>query len=177
MTKTTNYQLNQWERTDRIMMDDFNADNQKLEAALTNALLGKRAIKTYTVTTTQPGYIDIPIDDIDFSQWSIVGMEVPFRPQANDSTVLACYANIGQDTFSTNGHSGLLAGTANPFVLLYLPMHDPERTVSAIGVIPGGGYGCAPNLKFKDLNLVRILYNSAAKQLPLGLKIHFWGIR
>ena len=34
MTKTTNYQLNQWEKTDRIMMDDFNADNEKIDAAL-----------------------------------------------------------------------------------------------------------------------------------------------
>ena len=34
MTKTTNYQLNQWAKSDRIMMDDFNADNQKLDAAL-----------------------------------------------------------------------------------------------------------------------------------------------
>ena len=28
MTKTTNYQLNQWAKSDRIMMDDFNADSQ-----------------------------------------------------------------------------------------------------------------------------------------------------
>ena len=34
MTKTTNYQLNQWEKTDRILMDDFNADNQKIDTAL-----------------------------------------------------------------------------------------------------------------------------------------------
>ena len=34
MTKTTNYQLNQWAKSDRIMMEDFNADNQKLDAAL-----------------------------------------------------------------------------------------------------------------------------------------------
>ena len=34
MTKTTNYQLNQWEKSDRVMMDDFNADNQKIDAAL-----------------------------------------------------------------------------------------------------------------------------------------------
>ena len=34
MTKTTNYQLNQWAKSDRIMMDDFNADNQKIDAAL-----------------------------------------------------------------------------------------------------------------------------------------------
>ena len=34
MTKTTNYQLNQWAKSDRVMMDDFNADNEKLEAVL-----------------------------------------------------------------------------------------------------------------------------------------------
>ena len=34
MTKTTNYQLNQWAKSDRVMMDDFNADNAKIDAAL-----------------------------------------------------------------------------------------------------------------------------------------------
>ena len=53
MTKTTNYQLNQWAKSDRIMMDDFNADNQKIDAAL--AALGgaiaaapKIAVGSYT---------------------------------------------------------------------------------------------------------------------------------
>lgn len=53
MTKTTNYQLNQWTKSDRIMMDDFNADNQKIDAAL--AALGgaiaaapKIAVGSYT---------------------------------------------------------------------------------------------------------------------------------
>lgn len=34
MKQTENYQLNQWESTDRIMMEDFNNDNAKLDAAL-----------------------------------------------------------------------------------------------------------------------------------------------
>ena len=34
MTKTTNYQLNQWAKSDLLMMDDFNADNVKIDAAL-----------------------------------------------------------------------------------------------------------------------------------------------
>ena len=48
MTKTTNYQLNQWAKSDRIMMDDFNADNQKIDAAL--AGMPKLALGTYTGT-------------------------------------------------------------------------------------------------------------------------------
>ena len=34
MNYTENYQLNQWEETDRVLMEDFNADNQKIEEAL-----------------------------------------------------------------------------------------------------------------------------------------------
>ena len=34
MNQTEQYQLNQWDKSDRIMMEDFNADNAKIEAAL-----------------------------------------------------------------------------------------------------------------------------------------------
>lgn len=34
MNQTEHYQLNRWEKSDRIMMDDFNADNAKIDAAL-----------------------------------------------------------------------------------------------------------------------------------------------
>jgi hypothetical protein len=34
MKKTTNYQLNQWDETDRILREDFNADNAKIDAAI-----------------------------------------------------------------------------------------------------------------------------------------------
>ena len=34
MAETSNYQLNQWEKTDRIQMEDFNADNLKTDQAL-----------------------------------------------------------------------------------------------------------------------------------------------
>ena len=32
--QTPNYQLSQWERSDKILMEDFNADNAKIDAAL-----------------------------------------------------------------------------------------------------------------------------------------------
>lgn len=34
MDKTENFELNQWEKTDRILMEDFNGDNSKIDAAL-----------------------------------------------------------------------------------------------------------------------------------------------
>ena len=45
MEKTPKYDLSQWEKTDRILMEDFNADNANLEAALTalNTAVGQKA--------------------------------------------------------------------------------------------------------------------------------------
>ena len=34
MNRTANYDLCQWEKNDQILMEDFNADNAKIEAAL-----------------------------------------------------------------------------------------------------------------------------------------------
>ena len=34
MNRTEQFQLNQWDKSDRIMMEDFNADNAKIEQAL-----------------------------------------------------------------------------------------------------------------------------------------------
>ena len=34
MRKTEQYQLNQWDRSDRILMEDFNGDNARIDAAL-----------------------------------------------------------------------------------------------------------------------------------------------
>lgn len=44
MQQTEHYKLNQWERTDRIQMEDFNHDNAKIDAALAEqaAALGER---------------------------------------------------------------------------------------------------------------------------------------
>jgi len=52
MTKTTNYQLNQWAKSDRIRMDDFNADNAKIDAAIKAVAEGgvKLAVGSYVGT-------------------------------------------------------------------------------------------------------------------------------
>ena len=46
--KTTNYQLNQWEAADKVLRTEFNADNQKIDAALAGLVsqLAGKADKT-----------------------------------------------------------------------------------------------------------------------------------
>ena len=88
MTKTTNYQLNQWEKTDRILMEDFNADNAKVDAALKgqaealaaeqaareagDAALAEKSTPQVLKTVTQPAdstLFTVDLSDIDWNQW------------------------------------------------------------------------------------------------------------
>lgn len=46
MKYTETYQLNQWEKTDRIQMEDFNSDNARVEAALAAQMQGLTAERT-----------------------------------------------------------------------------------------------------------------------------------
>ena len=50
MTHTTNFNLSQWAKSDRIQMADFNADNAKLDAAL-----AARNCALYTTTYVGTG--------------------------------------------------------------------------------------------------------------------------
>ena len=51
MKQTQNYQLNQWEMTDLIKMEDFNGDNSKVDAAL-KTLAGQVASKASSSTVS-----------------------------------------------------------------------------------------------------------------------------
>ena len=44
--QTPNYQLNQWERSDKVQMEDFNADNAKIDAALVALADARKTIQT-----------------------------------------------------------------------------------------------------------------------------------
>ena len=57
MTHTTNSNLSQWAKTDRIQMADFNADNAKIDAAL-----AARNCSVYTATYTGTGELTFTIN-------------------------------------------------------------------------------------------------------------------
>jgi hypothetical protein len=67
MKKTTNYQLNQWDETDRILREDFNADNAKIDAAIAEA---SPLTKILDVTISQAAQqIDLDVSEIHFENY------------------------------------------------------------------------------------------------------------
>ena len=82
MQKTTNYQLNQWVKSDRIQMEDFNRDNAKIDAALkgnADAVAAETAareaasslVKLMTATLdTNTATWQIDVSGIDLTQYA-----------------------------------------------------------------------------------------------------------
>ena len=79
MTKTTNYQLNQWAKSDRLRMDDFNADNQKIDAAL--AAKSRVACGAYTGDGTASRTIDL-----DFTPKAVLVLSAKYLLASTDNT-------------------------------------------------------------------------------------------
>ena len=113
MTKTTNYQLNQWAKSDRLMMDDFNADNQKIDAAL--AALPKLVTGSYTGDGAESRKIDL----------SFTPKAVYVRPSKG-----GIYYGSGM-TQQQNG--GLATATAPVDLTAYNGTSNPVLTVTAGG--------------------------------------------
>ena len=100
MTKTTNYQLNQWAKSDRVMMDDFNADNATLDTALkanadaiaaeTTARRTQKSavlLQEYIVPATTSATVPIDISSIDWTNWKTIYISVEPITSADNATV------------------------------------------------------------------------------------------
>ncbi len=82
--KTENYNLNQWTRNDLFLMEEFNADNAAIDAALTQCAL----VKLKTVTLTEDtAKVSIDLSDLPLDAFG----ELHFR-------INACHTSAGLKT-------------------------------------------------------------------------------
>ena len=100
MTKTTNYQLNQWAKSDRIMMDDFNSDNAKIDAAL--GTIPKLAVGSY-VGDGAFGYEHLTSLSFDFKP-KIVLISAPTLNTCN----MILFSSAGGNTYLAGGAQNAL---------------------------------------------------------------------
>lgn len=65
MRETSNYKLNQWDKPDQILMEDFNADNAKIEAALAKLQEEKASLDTLLLVATEVGNVKKRLDALE----------------------------------------------------------------------------------------------------------------
>ena len=170
MKKTTNYQLNQWEKTDRIMMDDFNTDNAKLETALTALNRSAHFQTLFDETVAEDtNHFAVPLSSIDWSQWRTLLFE--FHPAADTSSMLyICRNGMETENFA------LLPNTY-PSRLILLPFGCGDFMVTSIFI--GGGdnrHRSYPNITFSQLHSIDISRTSSSNDcLKAGSRIVLLG--
>ncbi len=116
MKTTPNYKLNQWERHDRVLMDDFNADNAKLDAAIKNVSSGVTATEgkiswlkllDMTVKTTTDR-VDVDVSKLNLTNYHMATLILTWSPNSkNDLVRLLC--NGEADVYHTGTSSSYQA--------------------------------------------------------------------
>lgn len=133
MKKTETYQLNQWEMSDRIRMEDFNADNVRLESALEGKTGRFQKIYSYSPGDGENS-AGANFHIRDWSEWE----EVVIIYDLHKTTFLPDDYFVLKPQHSDLTHSpelGRIAGGS--FVLALFPWHD--KTALARGVVIGNG--------------------------------------
>ena len=143
---TTNYDLNQWEGTDKVLRAEFNVDNAKIDAALkanADAIAAEAAAREAAVTeltnrsrftklkelniTSHVTSAELDLSDVDWNQWDKVHVDICSTNGQQGSMYL-------NDTSSENylgsfGGSLSLPGVFHPRLTLY-PAFQPGRCIT-----------------------------------------------
>ena len=126
MNQTQNYQLSQWESTDRILMSDFNSDNSKIDAALSTLA---QTVTGHTTALAQKGNCKLEYQTYTGNGASaraftfsgkprlicIVGSENYFLLAAQGISRSVCYGGGGDEASSAvwSGNSVTLSNSNN----------------------------------------------------------------
>ena len=182
MNQTANYQLCQWETTDRILMEDFNSDNSKIDAALKaqadtleslSQKAGGRLLGTLKASASGTT-CEFRLDGVDWSAWREVHLVAdPYTDSGAVVTVYACGSNAVMCVLSGNTLSDREQHTSIGHMVLY-PLFDARKRVSVVdlyeGEIRNVGY------QFSQLTHVRMEVNSG-HALYAGSTLEVWGAK
>lgn len=162
MRKTETYQLNQWELNDRIRMEDFNADNTRLESILTGKLGGFQKIYSYSPGNGKNSD-GAALFIKDWSQWECVMVTYDLHETQfleGDNIQLAM---MHSSEFSP--YFKIPAGGS--FFLLLFPLRDETATVRGLAV---GSGSCAifTDQPFETLTGVALRLRNASCNHPDG---------
>ena len=196
MTKTENYQLNQWEKNDRVLMDDFNEDNTKIDAAIATV---RHAISIEKLAELSIGTDTTQVHGLDLTQYYRLDLYVtPPATTANYADTIFLRVN-GLNNGYLHGHEsaaqlaiGSLGTEENGFGYLcfhiyldhwiagtsefYYTTHSYYKDGSVNHTYKEQVFALEKSpAEIQTLNLVG--WNSGAKPLPAGTTVRIYGLR
>ena len=127
LDQTANYQLSQWETTDRILMADFNADNTKIDTAL-KTLADKTGMVTLmeeNLTGVNAQTKDFSLANIDWSRWKTLYLSVG-AVAAGSLTYFFGYRINGSVSRFASCTSGI------SLRMMLFPLHDDSTVIHGL---------------------------------------------
>ena len=103
LRQTANYQLSQWDAEDRILREDFNRDNEKIDQALKELQQTLPYVKLLDVTTeAEAQQVDLDVSQIDFSPYRRFELEAEITTDGKTMRVLVNGLSEGYLYHNTN---------------------------------------------------------------------------
>ena len=200
MHTTDNYQLSQWESADRILMESFNGDNQKIDAALkasADAIAAKADADTLryvkiceTEAQAQTGQIDLDVSGVDWTQYLKVDLFVHAPEFTGSYSIQVNHIDTGYYSAQCNGGGSnselytkssmaTITGAGGGWFQLYPPhplgnVRAIYWTLSVMGNVVGyNGYQTWAPCTWESLES----FNISGTNLPAGTKVSLCGVR
>ena len=177
MNYTKNYQLNQWDAADRVLREDFNEDNRKIEEALKEAASQSTFEKIAELYLTGGSRsVTLTLPDINWSHY----YQVHFAVHINATGPGNIYLNDGSSQRYQIGAASSVTGTIAKFSetqitpILFLPHYNEALSISCLFLTEGIGYGQS-SLPYKDWKTIT-LYANASSHIITGGTISILGM-
>ena len=200
MKQTENYGLNQWELADRIQMEDFNGDNEKVDAALAGLREEIAAVRgsvlceklvDYT-TTAAAQQVDIDVSGIDFTQYVRIDLSINDTGNTGNLNLRVNHLTSYTDVNTVGSGSGLNASTDTVLVRLWsengcvsgILAFNPPQAETYIHCYYSTGQATACSnahrfaaCKWKDLRTLNLICPDTSCKIPAGSRVIITGIR
>ena len=141
MRETSNYKLSQWDKTDRIQMEDFNADNSKVDAALAAEKAAREAADAAQLSTLRSENLWVKIGETELTA-AANELSIPVENPDQYNRFLIQYSTSGPKKlyFSISGGSSVTLFSDSYVLDSYLGQAEMVRGYpSGIRIVCDGG--------------------------------------
>lgn len=186
--KTANYELNQWTQSDRILMEEFNGDNAKIDAAL-KALADSNPYRKIVSVVTQAAaqQIDLNVSGIDFTQYYKIELYVDCPAMTSGYSLRINGISTQDYTYNLNygGGGGSRAYTTQLATILSrgygVVIFYPPSAAGQVGCMymsaDGTSYTTGQALSSVTWSALRSINIINDAKLPAGTKITLLGVK
>ena len=125
---TSNYQLCQWEGTDKVLRTDFNGGNQKIDAALKGLAdrIGAETIRTVTAGTSVT-QLSLSLTDVDWTKWRVIHLIVNAAANVTGRGTYRLIFHRGGNTYNASS-----TYYSQDIHLVMFPLYNPDAMVCGL---------------------------------------------